>query len=193
MRGTVLNKKGMYNKCKLTRLFVDSEWDERVWIDAWKSRVTEVDEDCAGEVVKTKRKNERRGGKKNRKLEDDNGVAWDEEVTPEYTERTNFLYSTESDDSSSQRKPGTIITFSGLEVLCRQVLKGVADRAVELSDFMAGVKLWEEWEEEVIDQPSSTRSEKEERRLWIMLEESGREQAKELERKSKKAARKVSQ
>jgi hypothetical protein len=44
-----------------------------------------------GEVVKTKRKNEGRGGKKKQKMEDENGVAWIEEVTPEYTERTNLL------------------------------------------------------------------------------------------------------
>ena len=31
MRGNVLNKKGAYNKCKLTCLVVDSEWDEKVW------------------------------------------------------------------------------------------------------------------------------------------------------------------
>ena len=55
---------------------MDSEWDETVWKDAWKPRVTEVDEECVGEVVKTKRKNEGRGGKKKKKLEDDNGVAW---------------------------------------------------------------------------------------------------------------------
>ena len=40
---------------------------------------------------------------------------------------------------------------------------------------------------------SSTRSEKEERRLWRMLEESDREHSKELERISKKAAKKVNQ
>ena len=27
MRGTVLNKKGMYNRCKLTRLVVDNDWE----------------------------------------------------------------------------------------------------------------------------------------------------------------------
>ena len=47
--------------------------------------------------------------------------------------------------------------------------------------------------EEQLQEPISTRSEKEERRLWRMLEESDREQAKELERISKKAAKKVNQ
>ena len=44
----------------------------------------------------------------------------------------------------------------------------------------------------MIEEPSSKRSEKEERRLWRMLEESDKEQA-ELERKTRKAAKKVNQ
>ena len=36
-----------------------------------------------GVVAKAKRKNEGRGGKKKQKLEDDNRVAWGEEVTLE--------------------------------------------------------------------------------------------------------------
>ena len=59
----------MYNRCKLTRLVVDSEWDEKVWKDAWKPRVTEVDEECVGVVAKAKRRNEGRGGKKRQKLD----------------------------------------------------------------------------------------------------------------------------
>ena len=35
MRGDVLNKKGMYNRCKLTRLVVDQEWENQVWKEAW--------------------------------------------------------------------------------------------------------------------------------------------------------------
>ena len=58
---------------------------------------------------------------------------------------------------------------------------------------MAAVEQWGEWEEEIVEEKSSKRSEKEERRLWRMLEESDKEQAKELERKAKKAARKVNQ
>ena len=27
MRGNILNKKGMYNRCKLTRMVIDSEWE----------------------------------------------------------------------------------------------------------------------------------------------------------------------
>ena len=30
MRGNVLNKKGICNRCKLTRLVVDDEWEQKV-------------------------------------------------------------------------------------------------------------------------------------------------------------------
>ena len=82
---------------------------------------------------------------------------------------------------------GKIITFSGPECLCRQVLKGAADRAVEISDYMAGVELWEEWKEEVVDQLSSKRGGVE----TVESIRSDREQAKEMARVSKKAAKKV--
>ena len=31
MRGNMLNIKGTYNRCKLTRLVVDEEWEQKVW------------------------------------------------------------------------------------------------------------------------------------------------------------------
>ena len=34
MRGVVLNKKGTYNRCKLTRLVVDRDWEDQVWKEA---------------------------------------------------------------------------------------------------------------------------------------------------------------
>ena len=43
MRRNVLNKKGVYNRCNLTRLAVDSEWDEKVWKESWVPRDVEMD------------------------------------------------------------------------------------------------------------------------------------------------------
>ena len=31
MRGKVLNKKGVYNRCKLKRMVIDTEWEDKVW------------------------------------------------------------------------------------------------------------------------------------------------------------------
>ena len=38
MRGNVLNKKGMFNRCKLTRMVIDTEWDNKVWEESWEPR-----------------------------------------------------------------------------------------------------------------------------------------------------------
>ena len=38
LRGNVLNKKGTYNRCKLTRMGVDEERDKKVWEEAWEPR-----------------------------------------------------------------------------------------------------------------------------------------------------------
>ena len=35
MRRNVLNKMGVYNRYKLTRLILDSELDEKVWKKSW--------------------------------------------------------------------------------------------------------------------------------------------------------------
>ena len=56
MRGNVLNKKGLYNRCKLTRLVVDQEWDDKVWKDAWAVSETVVDEERVKQSNKIKRK-----------------------------------------------------------------------------------------------------------------------------------------
>ena len=118
-------------------------------------------------------------------------VAWGEEVSTEYLEKSSFLYSTQAETASSLKNQGKLITYSGIEWLCRQILRGVADTAKELSDYMAGVDYLGEWEEEIIEEETSIRSEKEERRLWRILDESDREQTKEMARVAKKAAKKI--
>ena len=70
MRGNVLNKQGLYNRCKLTRLVVDEEWDKKVWKDSWAPRVIEIDEECirAGEEKGRKRGSDK-GSQKRRRMD----------------------------------------------------------------------------------------------------------------------------
>jgi hypothetical protein len=37
-RGQVLNKRGEFNRCKLTRMDVDVEWEKKCWEQAWSKR-----------------------------------------------------------------------------------------------------------------------------------------------------------
>ena len=39
--GNVLNSSGVYNRCRLTRLVVDKEWDARVWEESWQGKEIE--------------------------------------------------------------------------------------------------------------------------------------------------------
>ena len=90
MRGNVLNKKGTYNRCKLTRMVVDSEWEEQVWKEAWAPRVVTAEEESVGEANRAKRKESALGGKKRIKL--DSESMWGEVGTKGEEDRANFLY-----------------------------------------------------------------------------------------------------
>ena len=91
MRGKVLNKRGMYNRCKLTRLVVDCEWEERMWKEAWAPRVVTIDEECVMEGMSNKRKEGVRGSNERLKLDQEEGVAWGEAGSAEEDERRRFL------------------------------------------------------------------------------------------------------
>ena len=83
MRGNVLNKKGMFNRCKLTRMVVDTEWDQKVWEEAWEPRAEEtVTEDSLRETGKAKRGSKEGGAAKIAKREE-HGVIWGEESREE--------------------------------------------------------------------------------------------------------------
>ena len=37
-RGSILNKRGEFNRCKLTRMNVDVMWEQKCWDQAWAKR-----------------------------------------------------------------------------------------------------------------------------------------------------------
>ena len=69
MRGDVLNKKGMYNRCKLTRLVVDQEWENKVWKDAWTVVEPVVEDEWMEQAKSSKRRGERSTGSRGKKKE----------------------------------------------------------------------------------------------------------------------------
>ena len=77
MRGNVLNKQGTYNRCKLTRLVVDEEWEQRVWKESWEPRLVKVDEEgIQAEGSKSRRRGEENDNKKRRKMDSEGTIAW---------------------------------------------------------------------------------------------------------------------
>ena len=201
MRGVVLNKKGTYNRCKLTRMVVDTEWEDQVWKESWEPRGDKVapdqewdeweGEECLAESSKVKRAREEKRPAKRAKVMNDEGVAWGEEVREGVADRDNFLYSRREEPcmltAIGQAK---LRIFSGLEWLSREVLKEVANKAVERSEMLEEAKEWEEWEGEE-DAKVPRRSEEEERYLWSMLKEVDKEIAREEKRFKAKKTKEV--
>ena len=195
MRGLVLNKKGTYNRCKLTRLVVDSEWEEQVWKESWVPREEPAKEDqewsewegeeCLADIPKPKRPRDEQIQAKRPKL--DPGVAWGEGTQPEVAERSTFLHSQEGIKPAKNQSKMTV--YSGLAWMCREILKEVANSAVAVGEQMAGVADWEEWEVEPT-MGTARRTEREESYLWAMLRVLDRESAGE-ERRSKARKKKV--
>ena len=187
MRGVVLNKKGTYNRCKLTRLVVDTEWEEKVWKDSWMPRGEPVKEgeewtewegeECLAAVPKPKRPRE--DSRVAKKARPDPGVAWGEGILEESSERQAFLYSQGGPDQASSQS--RIKVYTGQEWMCRELLKEAANSAVARSELLQGVAGWEEWQAE--EEPVlPARSEREEQYLWAMLRVLDKESAGEERR-----------
>ena len=199
MRGVVLNKKGTYNRCKLTRLVVDSDWEEQVWKESWMPRGEPIREDqewtewegeeCLAATIKPKRPRDEEKVAKRVRLEPE--VVWGEGVQAEVAERVNFLHSQESTEPA--RNQSKMKVYSGLEWMCRELLKEAANSAVAMGELMLGVAGWEEWlgEEQHM---GPRRSEREEKYLWAMLRVVDKQSAgeeKRLKTKQKKVVAKA--
>ena len=96
-RGGVLNRRGEYNRCSITRLVLDNNWEKKKWDEAWEDRPeTEGHQDCDLQELGGSRKVKLVGGrspKNNKRLKMDNeeGAIWGEEVGPEIKEMLQFL------------------------------------------------------------------------------------------------------
>ena len=141
MRGDVLNKKGMYNRCKLTRMVVDQEWEDRVWKEAWAVQDPVVEEECLERAVSSKRRGGPDAPSKKIKREED-GVVWGEESSGVEGRLEDFLYD-QRPEVRTNLKQSTLTPITGVEWFCRQILKQVTGRVVEMSLELEGVAEWE--------------------------------------------------
>ena len=107
LRGSVLNSVGVYNRSKLTRLVVDSDWDKKVFASNWLVNEPYVKDETSNETgIETMRQ---RGKKrlttskeseepqqklrKKRKLMNQPELTWGEVLKdPQRTQKTDFLY-----------------------------------------------------------------------------------------------------
>jgi hypothetical protein len=121
MRGNILNKKGMFNRCKLTRMVVDSEWEKEVWEEAWEPRPgEEVNEDALRATGKTKSRQEESSTTAKRARKEEGGSSWGEELTEEDENRAEFLQGEISQPTGKVQSRMKV--FTGLEWMVREII-----------------------------------------------------------------------
>ena len=191
MRGNVLNKQGVYNRCKLTRLVVDEEWEQKVWKEAWAPRVVDVDEEGIRSVSgKQKRKEDIKKVGKRRKMDSEEGKTWGESLPEVEKSRKNFLYSSQRHSQGAGTPvQAKLNPMTGVTWMSRQIIEELVKMASEVAAATSDASTWEEWEE--VEEQQPRRSRKEEEWLWKRLEESDKQRAKMDKYEAMKRAKKI--
>ena len=100
-------------------------------------------EECIVESSKNKRKDPERGKQHNRQnIESEAGIVWGEGVTGAEEDRNEFQHDGLALRTEGASKQGTLKMFSGLEWMCRMILREVANEAVEIAKSMNGTEDW---------------------------------------------------
>ena len=149
MRGNVLNRRGEFNRCSLTRLGIDYEWEEERWKKSVESVLSEREEPVhIEESVKSRGAGgeQRQVGAKRRKL-DVCGKVWGECVENEHQLRLEYL---RHDRGSVVAKPkqSKLRVLTGLELVAYQLVQELANSAVDKAWDMDYVDKWDEWQAE---------------------------------------------
>ena len=173
LRGSTLNSMGVYNRCKLTRLVVDTEWDKKVFNENWKKKdIEEVEFECdqledegkssisalRSEGMKRTAKGQGQGpeGKK-RRVNMGPQFAWGEELLKSEPERIEFLASgavlAAKETTLKQLKiapvPMSMAVVGGImrniimEVVKCGRLRATPDELLEWSNAVAEDGVWE--------------------------------------------------
>ena len=146
MRGNLLNRKGEFNRCSLTRLGVDQKWEDARWKKSWEDIVAKEDDTTIYmlESEKTKRPEEVSGlkGAKRLKMESE-GSVWGEHVDQVQVERNKFLMSNASE--RVQAKQSLLPILKGSEWISYSLVKEMAWEAVDRAMCVEDMATWEEW------------------------------------------------
>ena len=146
MRGSVLNRRGEFNRCSLTRLGLDREWEDDRWKKSWERVENQADDSsvCLVESQDLKRPgDDNKMGSKRLKLEADDKV-WGEQVDHCQVQRGHFLMSGSTDKAKPNQS--TLPFLTGMEWIAYSVVKEMAWEAVDSAFCMKEVANWEEWD-----------------------------------------------
>ena len=114
--------------------------------------------------------------------------ASESNVSGSHGRKEEFLYTPVSRGEHDQMRQSILQPVTGVEWFCRQILREVTGQVVERSQQHEGCGEWEEWEPEPT---RPKRSSAEERKLWTILDEIDRLDAKTAKSKLKKEAGRV--
>ena len=151
-RGNVLNRRGKFSRCTLTRLVLDSKWEEETWKRSWERTVGEPGDEEVSLVVPNKSTTKGRGSKENskkRKLEDAEGHVWGEPIQAEDERREEFLRGDDNRQPKKTNKQTKLMVMAGLEWWAHEVVKDMVVSAAVVAQDMELMAGWEEWSGEV--------------------------------------------
>ena len=135
MRGQVLNRRGEFNRCSLTRLGLDYEWEEERWrksIEMVQREENEKEEVlCIEESAKVRRIEKEQPAKfnKRRKLDMD-GKVWGEYVGEEQSQVDRFLKGSVENVPAKGRQ-GKLNVMTGLDWEAYRVVLEMIANAVD--------------------------------------------------------------
>ena len=135
-RGNVLSQRGEYNRFNITRLVLDSKWEEETWNKLWESREEESPEDEMSMVGSSKSKSKGRGSIANskiRQIEDEDGHVWGEPLVGDDEAQAEFLRRGEEMKPTKPNIQSKLMVLSGVEWWAYEVVKSIIVSATTLA------------------------------------------------------------
>ena len=192
-RGNILNRKGEYNRCSLTRLVIDNKWEEDRWDTAWGEGEENKDEFLDLEEGLREKKKNKKGSQGNEaaskrlKVENSHGEVWGEQVGEGAKQVMQFLQSG-GEGGNRAKKQGALTVLTGISWLAYEAVKETVLRAAELAMHMEDMLKWKDWDKAALDVECREGSQV----LWHELDEIDNKEykyEKEIEIKTKEASK----
>ena len=167
--GGILNRKGEFNRCSLTRLVLDNKWEREKWEKAWEVREWggEDAEFALAESKKTRPENQLPRPRKKRKVEAvEGGPAWGEPMGEESLLKIDFLTSENTLKGGQKAKQSKIHCLTGVSWSAYEIVREILKSAVQVSEDFDIMRGWGDWGDPPVLPKGGNRKE-----LWGVLDE----------------------
>ena len=164
LRGNVLNSAGVYNRSKLTRLVVDSEWDKKVFASNWleieeSTKNTNIESGDNEDIEVTSARGIKRSAeqtcqkKKKRRFMNQPELVWGiKKKDPVDAKKSEFLYNTRLEETSASKYRQPKLNLPAYyEVAVKDMVKMMVDEAVEVGIKHAEETIEKEDEEKALN------------------------------------------